>query len=136
MPCDQSPREVTWALQISPGDALDSATLCHDVIQSIGNALRHNAQLIVSHVDAYGTSPELFALIKRIALAHVAVRDIPDGHVDKTLLLNRNLISVPEDGLEELLETTSELQDFYARVNDPASATPTVEVFSLNVKRS
>lgn len=132
----QSPREVTWALQISSGDELDSATLCHDSIQSIVDVLRRNAQLVINHVDAYGSSPELFTLFKRIALAHVAIREIPDGHVDKTLMLNRTLHTVPVDGLEELLETTSELQDFYTCVNDPASATPTVEVFTLNVNPS
>ena len=90
--------------------------------------------MLVNHGEALNSSPELITLFKRIALAHVAVRDIPEGHVDKTLRLNRVLRTIPVDGLEELIQTTSEIQDFYACVNDPTSATPTVEVFTLNVK--
>jgi len=102
----QSPHEVTWAIQVSVGDQLDQATLCHDSIQSILDVLRRNAQLVINHVDTFGSSPELVTLFKRIALAHVAVRDIPDGYVDKTLELTPILHTVPFDGLEALVETT------------------------------
>ena len=115
---------------------MDSATLCHDSIQSIVDVLRRNAQLVISYVDTFGPSPELVTLFKRIALAHVAVRDIPDGYVDKTLELNQILHTVPLDGLEELVETTSEIQAFYSCVNDPTSAMPTIDTFTVDLKRS
>jgi len=119
---------------VSTGDQLDSTTLCHDSIQSIIDELRRNAQLVIHHADVFGSSPELLTLVKRIALAHVAVRDLPDGHVDRTLWLNQLLPSVPADGLDELIETTSEIQDFYSSVNDPVSAMPKIDTFTVDLK--
>lgn len=133
MPWDQSPREVTLALQVSSVDQMDSKMLRHDCIRSIVDELRRNAQLVIDYVDVFGSSQEVVTLFKRLALAHVAVRDLPDGHVGKTLGLNQLLPSVPADGLDELIETTSELHDFYSSVNYPESAMPKIDTFAVDL---
>ena len=134
MPWDQNPREVTLALQVSSADQIDSNRLRHYCIRSIVDELRRNAQLVINHVDDFGSSQEVVTLFKRIALAHVAVRDLPDGHVDKAFGLNQLLPSLPVDGLEELIETTSELQDFYISVNDPDTALPKIDTFTVELR--
>lgn len=121
------------ALQVSSVDQIDSKMLRHDCIRSIVDELRRNAQLVIDYVDVFGSSQEAVTLFKRLALAHVAVRDLPDGHVDKTLGLNQLLPSVPADGLDELIETTSELHDFYSSVNDPESAMPKIDTFTVDL---
>ena len=73
-------------------------------------------------------------LLKRYILAVLAVSCIDEHRLDRTLSLNIKLPSIPSDGIDELLETVDDIRDFYSCVNDPTSATPTVEVFTLNVR--
>ncbi len=75
-------------------------------------------------------------LLKRYILAVVAVSFVDDARLDKSVALNLQLPYFPDDGFDELLDTIDGIRDFYSCVNDPTTAEPTVEVFSLNLKQS
>lgn len=74
-------------------------------------------------------NPKVESFLKRISLAVLFVSYYPENVLDKTLRLNLHLPTLPSDGLDEIMETVSNVRDFYLYVDDPASITATVEVF-------
>ena len=73
-------------------------------------------------------------LLKRYILAVVAVSFVDEARLDKSVALNLQLPTIPDDGFDELLDTIDGIRDFYSCLNDPTTAVPTVEIFSLDLK--
>jgi hypothetical protein len=91
-----------------------------------------SAELIIS--IAY-TEENMQIVLKRFLLALMALR-VPESNLDKTLELNFQLQSFPSDGFDELLETTSEIRDFYRYVNDESTARTQTEIVSGKITHS
>ncbi len=75
-------------------------------------------------------------LMNRYILAVIAVSCIDEQRLDGTLSLNLQLPTIPTNGIDELLDTVDDIRDFYSCVNDPTSATATVEIFTVDLKQS
>ena len=82
------------------------------------------------------SNPLVEELLKRYILAVFAVSCINGEMLESALSLNMQLPTIPNEGVQELLGTVDDIRDFYSCVNDPTTATPTVEVFTLDLKQS
>ena len=103
-----------------------SDTLYENTVEYLVDGLRRSAMVLVERYHFVEPSPEIELLLKQIVLAVFAFRDIPKEHVAKTLELNRMLPSLPASGIDELIETTCEMKEFYSYVgHEPTTLTQT-----------
>ncbi len=123
------PRNKEVDISVPDEEILDTANSVEELLILFLSMLHDRLCLQKSnrHIDQ---------LMKRYILAVIAVSCIDEERLDGTLSLNLQLTTIQSDGIGELLETVDDIRDFYSCVNDPTSATPTVETFTVELKRS
>lgn len=120
---DQNRHEVT---RVSPTVVLDldrSDALYANTIDTMIDYLRRCSLQLVERYRYIDPSPDILLLLKQISIAVIAIRDIPKGHVDKVLELNRLMPDIQLDGIDDLIKTTAEVRDFYSYLGGEQIAT-------------
>ena len=80
------------------------------------------------------SNQKIETFLKRVSLAVLFVSYFPQDSVDNAIKLNLHLPTLPADGFDELMETVSNVREFYSYVNDPTSITTTMELFEADLK--
>ena len=134
--CDPKEREVTQVVLDSENDIgnLDNGILSLSV--SLDGLLVGFLSLLNDRRSLSPWNRELESLYKRYILAVIAVCYVDDEKLERTIAVNLQLPTLPNDGFDELLHTVDDIRDFYSCVNDPTTATSTVEVFTLDLKQT
>jgi len=134
--CDRKIHEVT---RVSHYKELDTEELDIGIAKtadSLEELLVRFLLILNDRHSLQATSQHIEELLKRYILAVVAVSYIDETKLDSAVTLNLHLPTLPTDGVDDLLHTVDDIRDFYSCVNDPTTATPTVEVFTLDVRQS
>lgn len=76
-----------------------------------------------------GSNPTIEPLLKRIFLMVIAMR-LSEENLDKTLEINLHLPTLPPDGIDELIDTISDIRDFYYYAADEAAAATQTQTVS------
>lgn len=121
--CDRNRHGVT---RVSPTVVLDmdrSDALYANTIDTLIDYLRRCSLQLVERYQYIDPSPDILLLLKQISIAVIAIRDIPIGHVDKVLELNRLMPDIQLDGIDDLIKTTAEVREFYSYVGGESGAT-------------
>ena len=103
-------------LDLDRSDALYAST-----IDTLTDYLRRCSLQLVERYQSIDPSPDIVLLLKQISIAVIAIRDIPKGHVDKVLELNRLMPDIQLDGIDDLIQTTVEVRDFYSYLDGESS---------------
>ena len=120
---DRNRHEVT---RISPTFVLDldrSDALYANTVDTLIDYLRRCSLQLVERYQYIDPSPDILLLLKQISIAVIAIRDIPKGHVDKALELNRLMPDIQLDGIDDLIKTTAEIREFYSYLGGESGAT-------------
>jgi len=101
-----------------------------DIAEALEVVLRDFLLILNKRHNLPSSNPAIEVLLKRTSLAVIAMSYVPEKNLDKTLKLNLHLPTLPPDGIDELIETTSEIRDFYSYVMDGTTATTHTEIIS------
>ena len=111
---DQNRHEVTRVSPISVRDLDRSDSLYVNTIETLTGYLRRCSLQLIERYQYIEPSPDILVLLKQISIAVIAINDIPKGHVDKVLELNRLLPAIQLEGIDDLIRTTAEIRDLYS----------------------
>ena len=132
----QNPLEVTQAINDVVIDVAQLDSSIFNVADSLEELLVEFLLILHNWSSVAQSNQRLDELLKRYIIAVVAVRCIEIEKLDHALELNVALPKLPTDGIGELVSFVDDIRDFYSCVNEPTSAIPTVESFTLDLKRS
>ena len=105
-------------------------TRINDTAESLEEVLWGFLRILNKLHNLPGSNPAIEPLLKRISLAVIAMCYVSEENLDKTLEINLHLPTLPPDGIDELIDTISDIRDFYSYAADEATATTQTQTVS------
>ncbi len=110
---DQDPLNETIVVRHVSSDITNSTAMAHATFAKIEDVLKRAVFVLISLYEPNDPNHEIECFLKRASLALMSVTVSP-SELDKHFELHRQMSGMPTDGISELLETASEIRDFYS----------------------
>ena len=129
-PWGRNPSEVIIVSRDTEINLEQFNTRINDIAVLLDDVLRSFLLVLSKMHNLPGSNPAIEPLLKRISLAVIAMSYVSKENLDKTLELNLHLPTLPPDGIDELIDTISDIRDFYSYAADEATATTQTQTVS------
>ena len=119
---DQDPLNETIVIRAHITDVSYTNARIHSTFNTFEDVLKRVVVILIKMYEPSDPSPEIERFLKRASLALMSMTISPSD-LDSSFELNRQASSLPADGVSELIEAASEIQDFYAYADGESTTT-------------